>query len=246
MGNCYKIVTQNVNGLRKDTKRREIFHYFNLKQVDVLYLQETHGDSVIEKQWSAELGKKMWFTHGDSNARGVAIALSKNSGIIVHNVIQSDEGRYLLLYTSWKKSKVLFVNVYAPNVDSPQFFSKMFEEINRFTPNFTVIGGDFNLGMNTDLDRKGTYINNDKAAKWVQGYLEEKNYLDVWRHFFPDKYGFTWRRSTRTRAYSRLDYIMVNESFLQFIDKIRIIPSTKSDHSILEVSLQNVDLVTGS
>ena len=106
-------------------------------------MQESHSIPTDEKRWAAEWGSKIWFDHGDSNSKGVAIMFDKNFDIEVHNVIRSEKGRYLILYASHKKNKIVFANLYAPNKDDQSFFVEVFKELERFTPNFTIIGGRF-------------------------------------------------------------------------------------------------------
>ena len=232
-----KILTYNVNGIRNDGKHREIFHYLHTKQYDLILLQEIYSKELDEKQWSAEWGSKIWFAHGDSNSRGVAILFSKNCSVMVHNVILSPEGRYILLYLTWKKCKFLIANVYAPNKDSPQFMQEVFGKISKFTPHFAIIGGDFNLGIDVTVDRLGSTCNNDKAAKWLSDHLDNSDHVDVWRHLHEDKHGFTWCRNKPKVVRSRLDYFFVSEAFLQFVNTARIIPNFRSDHKMLELGV---------
>ena len=49
-----KIVSQNVWGLSDSSKRREIFHYFNVKDCEIILLQETHSNVSAERVWRAE------------------------------------------------------------------------------------------------------------------------------------------------------------------------------------------------
>ena len=182
------------------------------------------------------MGEKIWFDHGTSNTKGVGILLSKNCQMTVHNVIKSDEGRFLILYVTWKCMKIVLANIYAPNRDSPEFFQKTFKEIERFTPNYCIIAGDFNLSREKGLDRMGTTFNNNESADWLNTHIESQDCVDVWRRIYPDKHGFTWRKK-RQRAFSRLDYIIVNDAFTQFIDNIQIIPSFHSDHALVELSV---------
>ena len=66
-----RIITLNVNGLRNDSKRRQVFHYLNTKSPDIVFLQETHSELVDEKKWSAEFGTRIWFDHGNRSSKGV-------------------------------------------------------------------------------------------------------------------------------------------------------------------------------
>ena len=233
-------LTHNGNGLGDPNKRRALFHHFHVKKYDLIFVQETHSTAGIEKRWNTEWGNKIWYDHGESNSKGVAIIFSKDVNVIVHHVIRSSQGRYLILYVTLNDIKLILANVYAPNNDSPEFFSKFFVEVEKFTPQYYIIGGDMNLALDPLVDRQGRGFNNDNAAKWLNAHLLNQEYVDVWRHLFPDKNGFTWRRLRPKPTFSRLDYFWVSQSFLQFIEGMKIIPGFRSDHSslLLSVSFQ--------
>ena len=227
------MATYNVNGLANNVKRREIFHYLHVKNFDIMFLQEVHSTSKITKFWSSSWGNKIWFSHGPSNARGVAIMFNKTSKIQVHNVITSNDGCYLLLYCSLNKIKLLLVNIYAPNNDDPEYHQEVFREVDRFTPDHTIIAGDFNLAMDVNIDRQGSLFNNDNAAKWLKNRINNIEIVDVFRTMYPDINGFTYRRVNSKLSFSRLDYFLVHKNTLASIDSIRVLPSFKSDHSIV-------------
>ena len=134
MAECLKFITYNVRGLGDLRKRREIFYYLHQKGWDIMFLQETHCIKSKEKIWSNEWGTKIWFAHGTSNTRRVGILFHKSLDVEVHNVIQEETGRFVLLYVTIKKQKWLLVNVYAPSDDRPEFIEKLFREISRFNP----------------------------------------------------------------------------------------------------------------
>ena len=145
-------LTYNVNGLREDIKRREVFHYLHTKGHEIVFLQETHSTLKDEKYWSMMWGSKIWFDHGESNACGVAILIPKNSPIKIHNVIKSEMGRYIILYVIYKESKLVLANIYGPNQGDLQFFKNVFEDNERSTPNYYIIGGDLNMGIDKIVD----------------------------------------------------------------------------------------------
>lgn len=71
-----KIVSLNVNGLNQYQKRGQIFRYIKGKDPDLTFLQETYSSVAIEKLWSNEWGKKIYFSHGSSSSKGVACLVS--------------------------------------------------------------------------------------------------------------------------------------------------------------------------
>ena len=68
-----KCASYNVNGLRKNPKRKSISYFLKEKNYDVKFLQETHSCFNDEKLWQYEWGGKLFFSHGENNSKGVAI-----------------------------------------------------------------------------------------------------------------------------------------------------------------------------
>ena len=54
-----RVVSQNIRGLRDSKKRKEVFHYFNIKKFDIIMLQETHSNVEVERVWRAEWGNSI-------------------------------------------------------------------------------------------------------------------------------------------------------------------------------------------
>ena len=232
-----KIVTLNVRGLADQLKRRKIFYYFHEKKFDIIYLQETHSTKNCAKIWSAEWGNKIWFSHNSSRAGGSAILFRKDLPIIVHNVEIDDSGRKIILYCTIYQFKTLLVNIYAPNRDDPTFFKQLFADIGKFNSyDHIILAGDFNLVIDTKIDRKGSNLNNEQAAKIVKNNIKAYELIDIWRYLHPDQSGFTWARHLM-RSYSRLDIFLIQENLLQYIDKISIYPKFLSDHSPVVLNL---------
>ena len=72
-----KILSLNVNGLRDKIKRRAIFNYCR-DRADIICLQETHTDDAMERTISLEWRYQTFFSHGDTNARGVCTLINGN------------------------------------------------------------------------------------------------------------------------------------------------------------------------
>ena len=94
-----------------------------------------------------------------------------------------------------------------------------------------------NFALDNRLDRYGSTINNEKAAKYVKNQLENLDMVDVWREINQDTLGYTWRRLRPSPTYSRLDYIFINQAGMQFVKEIKINPGYRTDHSTVEFEL---------
>ena len=109
-----QLMSCNVRGLGDSMKRREIFHYLNMKAQNVIFLQETHSIKSMEKRWHMEWGGTIIYSHGQANSRGVAILIEKKTGIKVLKAKIDNAGRYITLKVQTISGILLLVNVYAP------------------------------------------------------------------------------------------------------------------------------------
>ena len=139
-----------------------------------------------------------------------------------------------MLYCTLDHRKVSIVNIYAPNNDNPNFFESLFKEVSKFTPQYTIYGGDINLVMDVNMDKKGgTLTTHDKSRQKLTSHLSASDMCDIWRECNPDVEGYTWRRLRPSRVCVRLDYFFASVSMMQFVTRCEIVPSFMSDHSMV-------------
>lgn len=124
-----KLVTINANGLGGAVKRRAIFNLIREQQCKIVFLQETHSTPDQEKIWSSKWGGRAYFSHGSSNARGVAILFSSTLPIKVLSSRQDGEGRFLLLQAAIDGWEFTFLNIYAPTADQPDSQLALFDHL---------------------------------------------------------------------------------------------------------------------
>ena len=112
------ILSLNVKGIRARDKMLKLFKWFSGKhKADIVFLQETHSTASDENTWPEELGGNIYFSHGETNAKGVCIMI-KNTHII-HNVHFDTSGRYIMIDISMNERRFTLFNIYAPNQDDP-------------------------------------------------------------------------------------------------------------------------------
>ena len=71
--NCF-----NCRGLRNHLKRNNIFNWLRTSHPGICLLQESHSVETDEQKWQKEWGGKIYYSHGEFNARVVAIMIPKN------------------------------------------------------------------------------------------------------------------------------------------------------------------------
>ena len=67
-----RVASLNMNGGRSAQKRALVLEVFNQKKLDVIFLQETHSDSLNETDWGMWWGGQYVLSHGSNLSAGVA------------------------------------------------------------------------------------------------------------------------------------------------------------------------------
>ena len=103
-----------------------------------------------------------------------------------------------------------------------------------------IVGGDLNDVFIPALDRYRSKLN-AQETEYVKAWkvlCDEFNLSDFWRLINPTKKQYTWRQgSSATRLkQSRLDYWLVSIHMMYDLDIVDIKISTRSDHSLIELS----------
>ena len=187
------IATVNVRGLAQDVKRRKMFHYFHCKEIDIVMLQETHSCKSKSKIWKSEWGGCAYFSHGDTNARDVAILIRKNVEVKVIREHKDKEGRILILEIVSNNMNFTLVNVYAPNSDRPEFIEQVFSLIDKSENSSIIMGGDLNLVMDIKKDKLGgTKITHFKSVYGLKEFMKGYKLKDIWRDRNPTNRSYTW------------------------------------------------------
>ena len=185
------------------------------------------------KKWSNEWGGKVLFSSATTSSKGAMLLFRKHLKIEIHKTVADENGRYICVEVEYNQHKFLLVNLYAPNVDSPDFFVELFEAMQTFKTADRIICGDFNLTLGPQIDRNDSSLNNTRAQSIVMEYMNHLMLVDTWRAFNPDKRCFTWRRKGPMLSYSRIDLLLTNYALQPCINYCKIMPGFRSDHSVL-------------
>ncbi len=231
----------NTRGLRQTKKRLAIFKFLKKKQNSIILLQETHSVPTDAQTWKKELGGEVLYSHGTFNSKGIAILLPQHLDITVQSTVADDMGRYLFAKINYDDNIFTVVNVYAPTKDKPveqlDFFDSILPLLYNSDIN-TIVGGDFNICLN-NIDKSGGRVEPPSSyASRIKTFLEEYDYVDVWRLMHPDTKRYTWRESSRHGLIqSRLDYWLIPQHMLYNVNNTDIMSSILSDHSMITLGL---------
>ena len=96
----FDILSLNVRGIREKKKRINIFSWVrnHVSDQSVIMLQETHSTKDLESSWSSQLQcEKVYYSHGESNARGVLIAFQNDLDVTIKQKVCDENGRFIVL-----------------------------------------------------------------------------------------------------------------------------------------------------
>ena len=100
------------------------------------------------------------------------------------------------LFSVFCISSVLSVSVsFSLNNDDPFFFDNVFNTSSYFECEEIILGGDFNLVLNAQKDKKGgSPVTHEKSLQKVKFIFDSLDLTDIWRFLNADTKRFTWRR----------------------------------------------------
>ena len=173
---------------------------------EIIFLQETHidNDDVLEG-WKIEWGGEIISSHGQSNARGTAILFHPKLNFAILDKTIDSEGRMVCLRVKLQEpDKIVIVcNVYAPNKDEPLFFEHLIcamDSTFQKDHDDIILGGDFNLVINTEMDRNNSDYSNHHSLEILKEFNDHCNLVDVWRIQHEEEKLFTWHKWSRVTS----------------------------------------------
>ena len=233
------IQSHNARGLGGKSKRLKTIQWYYAKKIDIALTQETHSCALKEKTWKDEWDGEIYFSHGESNARGACIFIRSHVQHEIHKQIPDPNGRYVILDITIDGIRLTLASIYAPNNDSPEFFKEVRNKIEGLLNDNRLIGGDTNLVLNLLLDKKGgDTTTHTKSQKVVKDWMESTDLTDVWRIHHPNDKKYTWSRVRPTKIFCRLDLILASHSLFDKIKSSNIVPGYQSDHSAVTVAIE--------
>ena len=140
-----------------------------------------------------------------------------------------------------------FLNLYAPNKDDPDFFQRVFDKVFELEGN-KIIAGDFNTVLDAKHDRvtvSDKAFNNSKAADYINGFLEQNCFQDIWRVRNPLTHQYTWSRSRPNFVGSRLDYFLIETGISAWVDEVKIGTGIKTDHRPVKIKISPYGIARG-
>ena len=241
----FKLLSLNARGIRSFEKRKALFGWLMKDKSDICFLQESYSTPEVEKIWKSQWKGELFFSHGTEHSKGVLILIKNSLEFELKTLKVDQNGRFIILEANVQDHPFLLINLYAPNKTNEQ--STFFEEISEELDNLSlavdcniVIGGDFNVIFDPDLDGNGGNPKRKESVKCIDNMCLTNDLIDIWRIRNPNVKRFTWRQKTPV-IQRRLDFWLVSNGMQEDIDNVDVIPSLKSDHSAIVLSINGIE-----
>ncbi|KAJ1114600.1 hypothetical protein NDU88_002835 [Pleurodeles waltl] len=147
------ILSLNVRGLNAAVKRQALLIQLRDVRTDLCLLQETH---LVRSDWKRL--RSRWFDRqfhfsGHRRRAGVAILLAtKFPGRVLRGQAEIP-GRLLSLHIDLRGHRLTVATIYGPNEQQERFLGDSLGRVLATPDKDIVVGGDFNLVADTQLDR---------------------------------------------------------------------------------------------
>ena len=126
------------------------------------------------------------------------------------------------------------VNIYAANIEAPQYIRQTLTDIKGEIDSDTIIVGDFNTPL-TPMDRSSKQKIN-KETQVLNDTSDEMGLLDIFRILHPNAEKYTFFSSTHG-TFSKIDHILGHKSNLSKFKKIEIVSSIFSDYNAMRLDI---------
>ena len=155
--------------------------------------------------------KKIFHANENQENAGVAILISDKIDFKMKNILRDKEGHCLMIKGSIQEENITILNIYTPNIGSPQYIRQLLTTLKGQIDNNTIIVGDFNTSL-TAMDRSSR----PKISKETQALNEalgQKDLIDIYRTFHPKATEYAFFSSAHG-TFSKIDHILSYKSNL--------------------------------
>ena len=151
---------------------------------------------------------KIFHANRGQEKAGVAILVSDNTDFKTKTVKRDKEGHYTMIKGSIQEEDITIINIYAPNIGSPQYVRQMLTSMKGEINNNTIILGDFNISL-THMDRP-TKQKINKKRQTLNDTIDQLDLIDIYRTFHPKTMNFTFSQ-VQHGNFSRIDHILAHK-----------------------------------
>jgi exonuclease III len=171
-------------------KRHCLTKWIKKEDPTICFLQETHLTN-RNKHWLRVKGwKKIYQANGPIKQAGVAILSSAKEDFKL-TLIKPDKDRHsILIKGEIDQKEIIIINLYAPNVNAPNFIKHTLKDLKACINTKTVVVGDFNTPLSSIGRSSKQKIN--KEIQDLKYAIDQMDLVDVYRTFHPTSTQYTF------------------------------------------------------
>jgi hypothetical protein len=128
------------------------------------------------------------------------------------------------------------MNLFAPNVNTPNFIKHTLKDLKAYINSNTVVVGDFNTPLSS-IDRSSKQKVNKEILD-LKHTIDQMDIVDVYRTFHPTSTQYTFF-SAAHETFSKIDHILGHKANLSKCKNTEIITCILCDHNALKLELNN-------
>ena len=113
----------------------------------------------------------------------VAILISDKIDFKTKAIKRDTVGHFTILKGKIHQEQINIINIYAPNIGTPKYISKILENLKKDIDSNTIIVGDFNTSLSTMDGSSKQSINKDIVS--LNNTLDQMELTDIYRTFHP-------------------------------------------------------------
>ena len=114
------IITLKVNRLNAPTKRNRLAELIQKQDLYICCLQETHFRPGDIYRLEVRRRKQIFHANGNQKKTGVTIFIPDKIDFKTKTITRDKEGHYIMIKGSIQEEDITIVNIYAPNIGTPQ------------------------------------------------------------------------------------------------------------------------------
>ena len=137
-------ITLNINGLNAPTKRHRLAKWIQKQDPYICCLPETHFRPKDTYRLKVRGWKNIFHAIWKQKKVGVAIFMSDKIDLKLKKITRDKEGHYIMIKGSIQEEDITIVNIYAPNIGTPQHIRQTLTDRKGEIESNTIMVGDFN------------------------------------------------------------------------------------------------------
>ena len=154
--------------------------YKNKTHIHALYKKATSDRPQDTYRLKVRGWTYMFHTSSKQKKSGVAILISDKIDLNIKNITRDKEGHYVMIQGSLQEEDIPIVNIYAPNIGTPQYIRQTLTYIKGEIDSNIITVGDFNTPL-TPMDRSLNQKIN-KETQVLNDTLDEMDLIDIFIH----------------------------------------------------------------